>query len=653
MNSIRFQKPHFLSNGRDRPHQVVLLIVWLAGGLYGWHYLDRGWWPNNAGAFALGAERVLDGELPHRDFDEIYTGGANYLHALAFKVFGTSLAGMRRALFIVFLIWIPAVYYIATRFTTPVTAGLVSLLAVTWSLPIYSEPIASWYNLFLATHGAASLLRYLETERRRWLFAAGVCGGLSLLAKIIGVYFLIAACLSLLFYEQSRPGKQSVKNHRPTDAPVFFSILYRAALIIGVSGGVALLWRVVLAANGPSGVVHFAVPIAGLVAVLIHGELTQPGSSPISRLREQWRMLLPIMIGVLLAVGPFLMPYVFSGSLAALTHGLFVSPIRRFAVTANPPPVLSLAALPAILILGRTWRWPLTLAYALSAGLIFPAAFLVWHGASTPYYPAVVSTIRAIVPTSVLAGCLLLMFGRRNPQGFTGHEPAGLLIPGGDRPGPAVQNNGKARMVFTVMAVAALCSLVQFPVAETIYIYFVAPLGILALLAVFSCQSRTANLPFVVAIVFYLVFTIVWINRSIHLGVPYPPYVRDDQTERLNIDRAGGIRVRAAEKEQYEALVRLLPALCSGKHIFATPDCSEVYFLSGFKNPTRITYDFFDDPAGRTTRIKEILARKRVDLVVLNRRPQYSGPPSPELVGYLRQEYPQEVVVGSFEVRWR
>jgi hypothetical protein len=40
-------------------------------------------------------------------------------------------------------------------------AGLFTLLAATWSLPIYSEPITS-YNPFLATHGLAALLRYFE-----------------------------------------------------------------------------------------------------------------------------------------------------------------------------------------------------------------------------------------------------------------------------------------------------------------------------------------------------------------------------------------------------------------------------------------------------------------------------------------------------------
>ena len=181
---------------------ATLLFVWIAGALYAGYDLDHGWWPNNAGAIGLSAERVLKGELPHRDFDEIYTGGVDYLHALAFKLLGTNLASMRRVLFAVFLTWIPAVYYIATRFTGPMTAGMVSLLAVTWSLPIYSEPIASWYNLFFATHGAAALLRYLETDRRRWLFVAGVCGGLSCLVKIIGLCFLAATGLCLLLWEQ-------------------------------------------------------------------------------------------------------------------------------------------------------------------------------------------------------------------------------------------------------------------------------------------------------------------------------------------------------------------------------------------------------------------------------------------------------------------
>jgi hypothetical protein len=208
-------------------------------------------------------------------------------------------------------------------------------------------------------------------------------------------------------------------------------------------------------------------------------------------------------------------------------------------------------------------------------------------------------------------------------------------------------------MIFMLLAVSGLCSLVQFPVAETIYIFFIAPLGLLTLLAVLSYQRLEAGPVFVVLVLFYTIFTAVWINSSIHEGRRFAPYVPDDQMEVLDIDRAGGIRVRAKEKAEYEALVTILRKCCYGEYIFATPDCPEVYFLSGFRNPTRTTYDFFDDPEGRNDRIKYILAAKDIRAIVLNHRPQYSASAPSELVSYLRREYPQVAEIGSFEVRWK
>ncbi len=89
------------------------------------------------------------------------------------------------------------------------------------------------------------------------------------------------------------------------------------------------------------------------------------------------------------------------------------------------------------------------------------------------------------------------------------------------------------------------------------------------------------------------------------------------------------------------------------EYIYATPDCAEVYFLSGFKNPTRTTYDFFDEPSGRVERIKKALEEHQVNAVVINTRPQYSGPPSPELLSWLEQRYPKSGQVGIFRLLWR
>ena len=63
----------------------------------------------------------------------------------------------------------------------------------------------------------------------------------------------------------------------------------------------------------------------------------------------------------------------------------------------------------------------------------------------------------------------------------------------------------------------------------------------------------------------------------------------------LSPDR-GGLRVGAEEQDEYERLVAELRAHASSGYMYATPDCPEVYFLSGLRNPTRTFFDFFDEP---------------------------------------------------------
>jgi len=115
-----------------------LAVVLILGALYLWQYLDRGWVPHDEGTLAQSAERVLQGQLPHRDFDEVYTGGLSYWNALAFRVGGVRLTSIRWALFLAFLVWLPAVYFLATRWASIPVALLVTGLAVTLSVPNYS-----------------------------------------------------------------------------------------------------------------------------------------------------------------------------------------------------------------------------------------------------------------------------------------------------------------------------------------------------------------------------------------------------------------------------------------------------------------------------------------------------------------------------------
>src|ERR1700684_2764641 len=101
-----------------------LLAGWLCFAAYVGSRIDRGWIPLDEGVLGHSAERVLAGELPHRDFDDVYTGGLSQADAAVYRLTGVRLVNLRWAMYAVFLLWVPAVFYIASRFARPGGAAI-------------------------------------------------------------------------------------------------------------------------------------------------------------------------------------------------------------------------------------------------------------------------------------------------------------------------------------------------------------------------------------------------------------------------------------------------------------------------------------------------------------------------------------------------
>ncbi len=106
------------------------------------------------------------GELPHRDFAELYTGGLSFLNAGVLWLTGGNLFWLRVPMFLLFLAYLPCVYLIARRFASPAVATLAALFAVAWGPPVYPAAMPSWYALYLAVIGAYFLVRHHETGGR-------------------------------------------------------------------------------------------------------------------------------------------------------------------------------------------------------------------------------------------------------------------------------------------------------------------------------------------------------------------------------------------------------------------------------------------------------------------------------------------------------
>ena len=433
--------------------RVVLLVVWAVSAAYGFHYLSRGWIPDEEGTLAVSAERVLAGEMPHRDFDTGYTGGWSYLNALAFKLLGTNLMSPRLVLFAVFLLWIPAVYYIASHFAGPLLAGLTALLCAAWSLPIYSGALPSWYNLFLAVFGVAALFRFLETERRRWLLVAGVLGGMSILFKMIGLYYVAGVLLFLAYHEQVL-ARKTLKAPSEGGRNYLYLIAFGLVLFIG------MLAAVVRMRPNVEAVIHFVLPGAAIVVLVLAGEHAEPRGRLPQRAAGLLRLTVPFGLGVLIPIVVFLIPYLLTDSLAALAADLSGAPATQVAFAHRDLPGLHTfaAALPVVALLGLAprWRgrgrisWLVGTAAAIAAGALLLAA------GNQAAYRTVWHSMRALGPVTVVAGAWYLE--RRRVSTDVADIP--------DLP---------RQQIVLLLSTTAVCGLVQFPFAAPIYFFYFAP----------------------------------------------------------------------------------------------------------------------------------------------------------------------------------
>ncbi len=611
-------------SSKAKSRTVFLIIVWGLSALYVLEFYDRGWVPHDEGAIAQSAERVLAGEIPHRDYDEIYTGGLTYLHAAAFKVLGVNLLALRIVLLLFFLAFVPAVYALASKLAPPIEAAAITLLAVAWSVPNYFASVPSWYNLFFATFGTLALSRYVETSQIRWVFLAGFLGGLSILAKITGLYFIAAAILFLTFRERSFDDE--TVGEQNNSSRIFLSIK-----IMGVFFFLAALMMVLKWPPSSMEFIYFVIPTAAIGVVLLWQEWRGGNYPLVTRVKILVGLFFPFIIGALIPVTLFVILYLARGSVWDLYRGIFVLPHKRleFASMDLPPALTVIASLPYAAVLffppyrpaGKVERF---------FGIIVMSLLLVVlsFASNLIVYSIVWQSARVLGVLAVLAGCQVLVF------------PASHVH----------LDRTQRQLLFLLVSMTSLISLIQYPFAGPVYFCYTAPFVYLTLLAVMAAQSRFAKVWHCAIMLFYFLFAIVWTNTGyVAAGVGNTGYPGKTL---LDIPR-GNLHVTKSENYVYTQLVNLVQRHAKSNYIYAAPDCPEVYFLSGKRNPTRNLFDFFSNVERDVDLLRAVLEEKNIDLVVVNREPQFSRRLDEKANALLDEEFAHFVNIGRFTVRWK
>ena len=600
----------------------ICLVLWLATGAYLLPFVDRGWIAHDDGMLGQAAERVIAGELPHRDFYDPYTGGLTYLHALGLKILGVRLLSLRWVLFAATLAWVPVVYFLATRFVPPVSAALVTAVAVTWSLPNYFASMPSYYNLFLATFGTAALFRHIERGGRRWLVLAGFCGGLSFLVKSVGIFFVVAGGLFLLFRAQIQSHGDAKADVRPSTG----FLLLEAA---GCFGLVMALVSMLGERRTVMDVLHFVVPLTAVATVLLWCEWREGRGDLQTRIRRAWALLGPFAAGALAPVAIFLLPFTATGSLNVFSEGVFLALERRFGQAERALPevgdmvwALPYGAALVAVALGLHARWSVIAAVAAGLGLLAGLATLD----QTSSYLALWNSVRFLPLFVMLAGCVLLL-GR-----------------------PLALSSPRREQAFLLLVALAAIGMVQFPFSAPIYFCYTAPILALAAVPVASLGARPLHLTMLLG---YLAFAVMSLNVGYawNIGVVHQSGYAVTDARPLTRSR---LRIPPDDAFEYLGLVSAIRTrIRTGEYVFATPDCPEVYFLSGTRNPTGDLYEFLRSPRRAVTETLELIEHHHINLIVINRTPFFSGLIDPALEMALESRFPYSVVVGRFVVRWR
>jgi hypothetical protein len=605
---------------------TVLAVVLAVAGIYAGFHIGRGWAPSDDGTLSQSALRVMQGQLPHRDFAEIYTGGLSFIHALAFRTFGVNLMSLRICVFLFFLAWLLAVYYIALRFTSAMAAGAITLLAVAWSYPNYPAAMPSWYNLFFATFGALALLRYLDARTRRWLFLAGVCGGVSILIKVIGAYFVAGALLFLAFLEQSEStgeGAGESTGEACEGEASKSSWPYRVFSVSALLLFLATLVHVLGSRLGMAEFYHFLLPSAVVVGLILLGERSVRAGTG-QRFRAIFRLAMPFLCGLMLPLIAFLAPYASSGAIGQFFSGVTSSAITRTIELGLLRPVsveksifaLALVGLVAAAMYLREFQGKVVSA-AVVLGL---TVLLVKAATSDDIVLGVWYSAATLTPLVVLLGAaVVLAEGKRRPTDV------------------------QQQRIMVLISLAAVCTLVQYPWAASIYLSYSLPLTLLAAVAIIATARKQPGTYVLAAVAgFYLLFGAVML---------VPDYVYEfthkvGRMDELHLQRAGGLRINYAAN--YAGLIQFLQQHSPNGLLYAGNDCPELYFLSGLRNVTR------DDGGAPPEEVLKALQSDDLKVVVINEAPLFPfARMKPEVRAEVMRKFPHSLQTGIFHVFWR
>lgn len=159
---------------------------------------------SDEGYILYGAERIIQGQIPYKDFHFVYTPGSVYLTALSFLIFGTSILSGRILMILVAISAAYMIFRIGKLLHFPDhTICLLILVFVTWGIMHINFPWPVSFCIALGILGCYIFLLGLKKKTLHYFFICGVIVALTFLFKQnFGVALFLTFTFTLLISKQ-------------------------------------------------------------------------------------------------------------------------------------------------------------------------------------------------------------------------------------------------------------------------------------------------------------------------------------------------------------------------------------------------------------------------------------------------------------------
>lgn len=148
------------------------------------------------GLSIYGATRILNGDIPYRDFWTLYAPGEFYLLAWIFKIFGASIIAERITTVVIQTLLAYCVYLITRKLIPPKFALVIWMLTLAWlKVKIhYSCPMTT--ALLFCMLSCLTIANFIFTRQLQWLIISGILVGITtLFRQDVGFYLFISGSL--------------------------------------------------------------------------------------------------------------------------------------------------------------------------------------------------------------------------------------------------------------------------------------------------------------------------------------------------------------------------------------------------------------------------------------------------------------------------